>query len=125
MSAPDASSADKKRLAVVVAVLVMLFPLGYSVGSYLLSPHGTERARPLLEMPDPRHKACVEDTEYMRFHHMDYIKEMRDAGVRRGALREISLASCRECHTSRERFCTRCHAAVDMSPDCFECHYYP
>ena len=124
MSAPDASGANRRRPAVIVAALVLLVPLGYSLGAYLLGGGGA-KALPLLEMPDPKHTSCVEDTEYMRFHHMDYIKEMRDAGVRRGALREISLASCRDCHTSRERFCTRCHEAVNLSPDCFECHYYP
>jgi len=124
MSPPDAKSADRRGPAVVVAVLVLLLPLGYSVAAYLIGG-GAAQPKPLLEMPDPKHKECVEDKEYMRFHHMDYIKEMRDAGVRRGALREISLASCRDCHTSRERFCTRCHEAVNLSPDCFECHYYP
>ena len=45
--------------------------------------------------------------------------------VRYGIRGEIGLKKCKECHTSRERFCTKCHEAVSLTPDCYGCHYYP
>ncbi len=82
-------------------------------------------SEPFLDIPEEAGEECVRETEYMRFHHMDLLKELRDFGVRGGARRSLTFLDCRECHVSRERFCAECHQAVNLSPDCFECHYYP
>jgi hypothetical protein len=129
-----------KAAVVPVAVLVILFPLGYSVVRSVVS-HGAEAAQPFLDKPDGRQERCVRDTTYMRFHHMTLLKQMRDQAVREGnmslinqvrdaAVREgkggaTGLNTCRECHVSRERFCNQCHNAVNLHVDCFRCHYYP
>ena len=61
----------------------------------------------------------------MRFRHMDLLKRVRDEVVREGKEGAVELDGCSECHTSRERFCNRCHDKVNLNPDCFRCHHYP
>ena len=78
-----------------------------------------------LERPDPKYTSCVKDTEYMRYHHWELLRGIREEIVRYGIRGEVNLARCRDCHTSRETFCNRCHDAVSLTPDCFGCHYYP
>jgi hypothetical protein len=109
---------------VTLSVLIILFPLGYSVVSNIFT-FGSQPAEPFLELPDKNLGQCVRETEYMRFHHMDLLKEIREEFVRYGNRGEIGLNSCRECHVNRERFCNECHDAVSLNVDCFGCHYYP
>ena len=114
------------RLLVVVPVVLMLLPLGYSLVTPIFAREGTGAA--FLERPDPVHESCVEDTTYMRLHHWELLTHVRDEVMRdgqRGIIGVIGLNRCRECHTSRERFCNRCHNEVDLNIDCFGCHYYP
>jgi hypothetical protein len=124
MNSDDAQPKSRKGLVAVLAVVIIAFPLGYSVASSLLSARRVE-SPPLLEAPEHADEGCIRDIEYMRFRHMDLLTEMRDAGVRGGARREVSFSDCTRCHTSREGFCNRCHDAVNLHPDCFECHHYP
>ncbi len=108
----------------VVPVLIVLFPLAYSAISALFA-QGVETADLLLERPDPEYRTCVRDTTYMRFHHWELLRETRKEVVRYGVRGDVGLHMCDECHTSRERFCDRCHAAASVVLDCFGCHYYP
>ena len=117
-------SGRTRQIVVTVAVLVILFPFGYSLISGILTG-SPEIDGVILELPDPKYKECVKETEYMRFHHMDLLKEVREQFVRYGNRGEIGFDSCRGCHTSRERFCNQCHDAVSLNLDCFGCHYYP
>lgn len=109
---------------VVLVVLIILLPFGYSFVSYVLA-QGGQHPQPFLERPDEEYKECVRETRYMRFHHWELLRGIREEVVRYGSRGEIGLSGCKKCHTSRERFCNRCHDAVSMTPDCFECHYYP
>jgi len=125
MSQPTASSPSSGQRATILIILVILIlvPFGYSVVSYM-----TVQAEPtevFLEMPDPVHKECVKDTEYMRYHHWELLRNVREEVVRYGIRGEVSLDGCRDCHTSREEFCNKCHDATSLKPDCFGCHYYP
>ena len=106
------------------ALVILLLPLGTSLVSALL-PCDATAAQPFLERPDPRHERCVRDTGFMRYQHWELLRQAREEVVRFGQRGEIGLAKCRECHTSREPFCNRCHEAVSLHPDCFDCHYYP
>lgn len=115
---------NRKVLFVVIPILIILFPLACSVAGFFFSKD-TQRSRPFLEMPDAKYKECVRETIYMRFHHMDVLKAIRDESVREGKAQKITLENCRECHTSRERFCNQCHNAVNLNLGCFSCHYYP
>jgi hypothetical protein len=115
---------EKNRIkwATVFTVLILL--------PVVLSVAGLAFARPqevqvFLEPPDPRWESCYRDTEYMRFHHMDLLKEIRDEVVRYGLKGGITLAGCGDCHTNRDQFCDRCHDVANVRLDCFGCHYYP
>ena len=108
----------------VLLVAVLLVPLGYSVVATVISGSG-EADPPFLEMPDPQYAECVKATEYMRYHHWELLREVREQVVRYGQRGEIGLDKCRDCHTSREQFCNQCHNAVSLTPDCFGCHYNP
>jgi len=119
---PDKSSrTGKSALFVVIPVVVVLIPLVYSILSSLLP----REVRAFYESPDPKYEKCVKDTVYMRFHHWELLGGIREEVVRYGKRGELGLKKCAECHTSRERFCNRCHEAVSLYPDCFGCHYYP
>lgn len=115
---------NTKVIVVAIPILIILFPLGYNVVGSVFS-QGTQKAQPFIERPDEKYKKCVRDTTYMRFHHMALLKGIRDEIVREGKRGEIRLNNCRECHTSRERFCSQCHSAVNLNLNCFDCHYYP
>ena len=106
------------------AVLLILLPLGYSLVHRVMA-EPTPAGEPFYERPADQYQECVRETSYMRYHHMDLLAEIRDRVVREGERPEVSLANCRECHPSRERFCNRCHDAVNLAPDCFGCHYWP
>jgi len=115
-------------IVAVIAVLIILAPVGYSVLSAVVGP-GAQDGQPFLEKPKnpnpDQPPQCIRDMTYMRFHHMDFLKKLRNDAVRRGIRGEVGFFSCRECHTSKERFCNQCHDAVNLKPDCFRCHYYP
>lgn len=114
----------KNNLLVFVSLVLIFAPLGYSLAHYI-GDESTQASRPFLELPSEEHKECVRETSYMRLHHMDLLKEIREEAVRFGRRGEISLDSCRECHRNRGRFCNECHTAVSLNVDCFGCHYYP
>jgi hypothetical protein len=117
-----------KTIAVAGALLIMVLPIGYSLVSPVVS-RSAEDSSPFLDLPEGQ---CVEETTYMRYHHMELLKETREKAVRQGDRgtvgingREITLNNCMECHESRERFCSQCHQAVNLQLNCFRCHYDP
>jgi quinone-modifying oxidoreductase subunit QmoC len=116
------SQAGHARLSAIIGVLILV-PLAYSVVSQMVPKKADSEV--FLERPDPKYKNCVRDTVYMRYHHWELLRGIREEVVRYGIRSDIGLAKCRECHTNREGFCNRCHDAVSMAPDCFDCHYYP
>ena len=79
--------------------------------------------------------------EYVRRHHWEVLRGIREKVVRYGEREyievdgkplevggkrlQLGLGSCKACHTSRKRFCDKCHHQVSLTPDCFGCHYYP
>jgi hypothetical protein len=106
-----------------LSILVVLLPLVYGVVH--AATNGTVDGEAFLEKPDPKHKECIKDTEYMRSNHMDLLNMSRDGTVREGKKPQVKLNDCWECHTSKERFCDRCHVAVSLRLKCFTCHYAP
>ncbi len=108
----------------IIIVLLILIPFVYAIADKMI-PAGADPATPFLEYPGPEHRECVRDTEYMRHHHWELLTGVREEVVRYGVRGEVSLDKCKDCHTSRERFCNQCHNAVSLQPDCFGCHYYP
>jgi hypothetical protein len=112
---------NKSTVAMATLALVILLPIGY----YAARDAFSRSTEPFLEKPAPKYKECVRDTLYMRYHHMDLLKEIRDQVVREGKTSKITLENCRECHANRGMFCNQCHNAVNLHPDCFGCHNYP
>lgn len=111
-------------IAVAIAIVIILLPFGYSVVSTIFA---REAPGPqlFLEKPAPEHKECVREVTYMRYHHWELLRQIREEVVRYGKRGDVGLKKCRECHTSRERFCDKCHNSVSMTPSCYGCHYYP
>jgi hypothetical protein len=118
------SSSNAKVIAVVILIIVILFPIGYSLVNSVFAGRSPD-AVPFIEMPDSKYDKCVRDTAYMRFHHWELLRQIRNEVVRDGIRGEVNLNSCRKCHPNRERFCNECHEAVSLAPDCWGCHYYP
>jgi hypothetical protein len=129
MKATEILNGNTRLLVVAVSLAVILFPLGYSVVSAPFS-HGAEQPEPASG------DYCLGsiDPAYMRFHHMELLQQARDEIVREGKTGdimcegrsvEVKLENCWQCHPSRERFCNRCHVAVNLYPNCFRCHYDP
>jgi hypothetical protein len=111
------------RLAVFL-VLLILVPLGFSV-AYRFVPTGTVSAQAFLQRPDAKYDRCVRDTAYMRHRHWELLRGVREEVVRYGIRGDVTIDRCRGCHTNRATFCNKCHDAVSLTPDCFQCHYYP
>jgi hypothetical protein len=121
----DKKSKNKSSVTVaLIPIIIILVPLLYSLVSFI-SAKGDQNSEPFYERPDPKFTECVRETEYMRHYHWELLRAVREDVVRYGKRGEISLRGCQNCHTSRERFCNRCHDAVSMYPDCYGCHYYP
>jgi len=122
-AANNRTGRGEARIAVTLLLLI-LAPLGYSLIRRAIPENGAS-AGVFLERPDPKYQKCVRETDFMRYHHWELLRGVREEVVRYGIRGDVLLSKCRECHTSRERFCNRCHDAVSLTPDCFECHYYP
>jgi hypothetical protein len=112
---------NKGVITVVILALIILTPIGF----YAIRDAFSQSAEPFLEMPDPKYKECVRDTEYMRFNHWVLLKELREEVVRQGKEVDVALSDCRDCHSNREHFCNECHNIANVHLDCFGCHYYP
>jgi hypothetical protein len=112
---------NKGVITVVILALIILTPIGF----YAIRDAFSQSAEPFLEMPDPKYKECVRDTEYMRFNHWVLLKELREEVVREGKEVDVAFSDCRDCHSNREHFCNECHNVANVYLDCFGCHYYP
>ncbi|MCU0726308.1 MAG: hypothetical protein MUE73_11030 [Planctomycetes bacterium] len=127
MSDPDAPPrpARGRRLLVAVLAAAVVLPLAATVLAHAFSTPEI----PFLERPEGR---CLEGTPFvlenaawMRFHHWEFLRWLREEAVRYGRRGVLTLNKCRECHPSRAAFCDRCHDSTSLTPDCFGCHYYP
>jgi len=117
------SARGEARLAAILTALVLV-PFGYSIVNRFV-PRDIRLGEVFLERPAAKYKSCVKPTDYMRYHHWEMLRGTREQVVRYGIRGEILLSKCRECHERRERFCDQCHNSVSLTPDCFQCHYYP
>ena len=92
-------------------------------------------ATPLPEIAPGKGDKCVEPTEDMRRHHMEYLLHQRDETMHRGIrTKRHSLKNCIECHAVKDQsgayvtvedkrhFCRTCHNYAAVTIDCFECH---
>jgi len=124
MKLSTALNRENRGVVATVLVIIILLPLAASLVGFALAA-GREVPEVFLEKADPRWESCVRDAEYMRFYHMDFLKEVREDVVRAGIKGGVTLAGCGDCHRNRVEFCDKCHNAASVSLDCFGCHFYP
>ncbi|GAB6175380.1 sulfate reduction electron transfer complex DsrMKJOP subunit DsrJ [Desulfobaculum senezii] len=113
---------------IIVFLGLMTFPFWYNVGQAAYET-------PELQKPT-KAKECIEDAQWMKAEHMHLLNEWRDEVVRMnnriytskktGKHFEMSLQkTCMDCHSSKEKFCDKCHDAAAVSPYCWDCHIAP
>ena len=112
---------NKGAITAVILALIILLPIGF----YAIRDAFSRNTEPFLEMPAPKYKECVRDTEYMRFHHWELLLELREEVVREGKTEDVTFSDCRNCHADRAHFCNECHNVANVYLDCFGCHNYP
>ena len=112
-------SARRIAMPVLVFLVVLLLPLIFCISAAVFGDEADPR---FLEPALHPEKGCVEQIEYMRFYHMEWLKGQRDDAVRGGLRGKVTFDTCKECHPSREKFCNRCHEAASVRLDCFGCH---
>lgn len=122
------------KMVVAASVLLILFPLGYSVVGSALSLVSVGPGPFLEESAKEPGEKCAIETQFKlspRFGHMGLLKDIRDRAVREGIRGEIGLSDCWSCHANRVRgtrraaFCSKCHGAVNLELNCFGCHFDP
>ncbi len=127
---PDKAASSRpgngRALLASVPVLIILLPLAWYIARGVISLGG-EPSPPLLEKAATTGTTCMEgkDAKYMRYQHWEYLMELREEVVRHGNGTRGGLFTCAQCHQSRKQFCDKCHDAVSLKPDCFDCHDYP
>ncbi len=112
----------------LICLLIILFsPVGYNVIT------GRTGYIPLLKTPQYQGD-CVEGTIYMRKRHMEVLERWRNAYVRDGIKRYVSIngiynisltGTCLKCHSNKAEFCDRCHDYGGIKPGCWDCHHIP
>ena len=119
--------AGKILTGLVIFLLLLSFPFWFNVGQ-------ASYESPDLQLPEDSEQ-CVEDTEWMRKNHMELLDSWRDTVVRDGETvytgmggkqYDMSLQkTCMDCHSSKEKFCDRCHNTASVDPYCWDCHVAP
>ncbi|HEB69424.1 MAG TPA: cytochrome C [Desulfobulbus sp.] len=111
----------------IIFVLFITFPIWYN--------HGDAGAVPQPELPK-KMKECVLPVAEMRSIHMQLLNEWRDKVLRTGdrsfdvkigdkMYQKSLMNTCMQCHTSRKKFCEKCHTYASVKPYCWDCHYAP
>lgn len=121
------ASGLRRLLIALVAVLCTALP---ALTGVALAGDG-----PLPLIPKGKGERCVEDTAFMRRHHMELLKHQRDETMHRGIrTTQYSLQQCITCHVvdgaegkpltiaDSKHFCNSCHSYAAVSVDCFACH---
>jgi hypothetical protein len=109
---------------VLIPLLIIVAPLLYSISGFVFGKESADDL-PFVEVPTDRFEKCVRDTEYMRYRHMELLREIRVKVVRDGIRDEMGLDQCKGCHENRKEFCNKCHDIANVVLDCYGCHYYP
>lgn len=114
------------RRLIIVAFVLMLVPLLYTLLSYAARP-----APQITWLEPPKNNTtCVLRGDMKRFDHMKQLKTIRDQVMRDGNRAQITgthalgLSSCRSCHANQKLFCDKCHGRASVTLDCFSCHTY-
>lgn len=124
MKLSTALNRENRGKAATVLVIVILLPVIVSLLG-LAFQNRSQAQEVFLEKVDPKWQSCVREAEWMRFRHMDFLKQIREDVVRSGIKGGVTLAGCGDCHVNRANFCDKCHQVANVTLDCFGCHFYP
>ncbi|HPU29553.1 MAG TPA: sulfate reduction electron transfer complex DsrMKJOP subunit DsrJ [Syntrophorhabdaceae bacterium] len=114
-------------LGLILFLLVAFLPLGYNIYT------GKKAYIPVIKAPEDK-KECVENVFIMRKRHNIVLEKWRDASVRHGIKKYVSLngtykisltGTCLGCHSDKTQFCDRCHDYAGVKPRCWDCHNIP
>ncbi|MDY0391220.1 sulfate reduction electron transfer complex DsrMKJOP subunit DsrJ [Desulfobulbus oligotrophicus] len=110
----------------LIFVLFVTIPVWYNRGS--------AGAVPELELPKDA-TTCVLPAAEIRAEHMKLLNVWRDEVLRDGdrgtfeidgkQYQKSLMLTCMKCHTSKVRFCDRCHDYTSVNPYCWNCHLAP
>ncbi len=111
----------------IIFVLFITFPIWYNRG------HAGTVPQP--ELPK-KFKQCVLPDADMRAEHMQLLNRWRDQVLRTGdwafdvkigdtMYQKSLMNTCMQCHTSKKKFCDRCHTYASVKPYCWDCHVAP
>ncbi|OAG27858.1 sulfate reduction electron transfer complex DsrMKJOP subunit DsrJ [Thermodesulfatator autotrophicus] len=118
--------AGKVIPGIIIFVVFVTLPFWWNVG----------KAVPKVEVELPKeYTSCVEDKSFMIREHMKLLDNWRNEVVRNGYGVYVNSKGqtfhmkfqegCMKCHSSKERFCDRCHNFVAVKPYCWNCHISP
>ncbi len=123
---------DKKVIIAGIVLFVILVTIPFWFGKKTPVPEPSLDTPAIAVLSE---KSCVEDTVFMRAHHMKLLVSWRDQVVREGKrfytakngkIMEASLTgTCLGCYSNKDKFCDRCHDALGAKPTCWNCHIVP
>ncbi len=110
----------------VIFVLFITFPVWYN--------HLDAGETPKLVLPTTA-KECVRPAAEMRATHMKLLNQWRNEVLRTGdrgffkvdgkEYQKSLQNACLKCHTSKKKFCDKCHEYASANPYCWDCHLAP
>lgn len=116
-------------LGIIVLLVLVSIPFWYNA---LSQPERPEVSLDTPEINALEVKKCIEDTEYMRAHHMTLLDDWRTSVVREGDRIYVATdgqeypkciqQTCLHCHSNKEEFCDACHTFAAVEPNCWDCH---
>lgn len=117
----------------VLTGLAIFLVLALSAVGYNMIAGGDKKA-PEIEKPKG-YDQCVLPKDEMAKSHMVILNEWRDEVVREGKREKVAAGDfmaekslqngCMHCHTSKVKFCDRCHEYASVYPYCWDCHIAP
>ena len=119
-------NAGKIIIGIVIFLALITAPFWYNLGR--------TSAPPKLEI-GTQEKQCVESKAFMQAKHMVLLDQWRDEVVRDGKRiyvnstgKQFNMSlqnTCTKCHSSKTKFCDRCHTYLNVAPNCWDCHIAP
>ncbi|MFA6223476.1 MAG: sulfate reduction electron transfer complex DsrMKJOP subunit DsrJ [Desulfomonilaceae bacterium] len=119
-------NAGKILIGIVIFLALITSPFWYNFGKASTPPK--------LEV-GTKEKQCVESKAFMQANHMELLNQWRDEVVRNdkriyvnSSGKEFNMSlqnTCSKCHSSKTKFCDRCHNYLNVAPNCWDCHIAP
>nr|WP_320010622.1 sulfate reduction electron transfer complex DsrMKJOP subunit DsrJ [uncultured Desulfobulbus sp.] len=110
----------------LIFVLLVTIPVWYN--------RGTASNVPEPELPKDV-KTCVLPKAEITAKHMQLLNQWRDEVIRTGDRSTLEIEgkqypkslmlACMKCHTSKVKFCDKCHTYASVKPYCWDCHLAP